>query len=449
MKCQVRAGRAGIGTSVIAIVVVLVVVVAVAALYSASTAQPPSYSCPTTGGFNSSSGPIKIGYVSELSGSDEINGYAALIGTELAVNQTNASGGVDGRAIQLVVYNDTTNPSLAVEGACTLLQQDHVLAITGPTDQAEAIPLQTFSEVNGVPLVVSAVSSAALAPPNSNWTVSIQPDAVQWGAALAKYVSEVVPHAKIAIMEQNAEPQMEMAAGVRWFANNYRNESVVFDQLYANAQFPWATAAAAAKTSGANAVVVSWRLSSPGFSESNVIQALLSIGFNQSQIFVTSASNQVGEIGVGASGIRGATLFNGALAAGYPNASAFVSLLQPYVNYALNSSDYCGLCPTAIGPIYYYPYLGMKMMIGAMGKVLSSGQTLDRVSFMAAMKRSSIQDAFGNTLSIGPSGLALGTFYIVEDGQLNSTSSAYPLTLIKEIKFAPGSIPSYQISKTS
>ncbi|MDG7016685.1 MAG: ABC transporter substrate-binding protein [Nitrososphaerota archaeon] len=448
MKCQVRAGSAGIGTSVIALVVVLVIVVAVAALYTASTPQQPSYSCPATGGPAAGNAPIKIGYVSELSGTDEINGYAALIGTELAVNQTNSSGGVDGRTIQLVVYNDTSNPSLAVTGACSLVQQDHVLAITGPTDQAEAVPLQTFAEVNGVPLVVSAVSSAALAPPNSSWTVSIQPDAVQWGAALAKYVSEAVPHAKIAIMEQNAEPQKEMAAGVSWFANTYKNESVVFDQLYANAQFPWATAAAAAKTSGANAVVVSW-LSSAGFSESNVIQALLSIGFNQSQIFVTSATNQVGEIGVGASGIRGATLFDGALAAGYPNASAFVSLLQPYVNYALNSSKYCGLCSAEIGPTYYYPYLGMKMMIGAMGKVLSSGQTLDRASFMAAMKRSSIQDAFGNTLSIGQSGSAVGTFYIVENGPLNSTASAYPLTLIKSIRFAPGSVPSYQISKTS
>lgn len=445
---HVSARRAGLGRGVVALAVLIVVVIAVAALYSASIAQPPSTTCPTPGSQDYGSSPIKIGYVSELSGAGEINGYASLIGAQLAVNQTNASGGVDGRSIQLVVYNDTSSPSVAVQGACTLVQQDGVLAITGPTDQAEALPLQSFAEANGVPLVVSAVSSAALAPPNSNWTVSVQPDAVQWGAALARYVSEAVPGAKIAIMEQNAEPQKEMAAGVNWFASTYKNESVVFDQLYANAQFPWATAAAAAKTSGANAVVVSW-ISTAGFSESNVIEALLSVGFNQSQIFVTSPSTQVGEVGIGASGIRGVTLFDGALASGYPNASAFVNLLQPYVNYALNSSDYCGLCPTEIGPTYYYPYLGMKMMVNAIGKVLSSGQTLTRASFMTAMKQSSVEDAFGNTLSIGSTGSAVGTFYVVENGPLNSTTNSYSLTLIKGIRFTPNSVPAYQISKTS
>ena len=38
------------------------------------------------------------------------DGYAARIGAELAVNQTNAAGGVDGRTIDLVVLDDTTDP---------------------------------------------------------------------------------------------------------------------------------------------------------------------------------------------------------------------------------------------------------------------------------------------------------------------------------------------------
>ena len=77
------------------------------------------------------------------------------------------------------------------------------------------------------------------------------------GLPSPKYVSEAVPNAKIAMMTQNAEQQNEMAAGVKWYADTYKNESIVFDQEYANAQFPWATAATA-KFSGANAVVVSW-----------------------------------------------------------------------------------------------------------------------------------------------------------------------------------------------
>lgn len=307
--------------------------------------------------------------------------------------------------------------------------------------------MQGFAETKGVPFVVSTVSSATLSPPSSNWTVTVEPDAVQWGAAVAKYVSETSPGAKIALMTQNAEQQREMATGVRWFASTYGNESVVFDQVYANAQFPWATAAAAAKLSGANAVVVSW-ISTVGFSESNVIVALESAGFQASQIFVAAATNEVSDLGVGAAGVSGVTLYDGAISQGYPNATAFANEIPPFMNATLYPKTYCGICPTEIGPIYYYSYLGMEMMIDSIRGVLSSGQTLTRADFMNSMKHSSIDDAFGNTLTIGQGGSSEGTFYVVAAGPLNSTQSTYPLQLVKTLRFAPGTVPSHQLAKS-
>jgi ABC-type branched-subunit amino acid transport system substrate-binding protein len=428
------------------VAVILVMVVAGVGVYSALA--PPSFSasCTRTGGPTSASSPIKVGYLTELSGSAVSNGYAARIGAELAVNQTNAAGGVDGRPIDLVVVDAQTNPQAAAQCAAVLDQQDGVLAISGPTDQGDALAVKGYAEAHGVPFVVSAVPSAMFTPPGSNWTVSVEPDPVQWGAAVAKYVSEAVPGAKIAMMTQNAQQQKEMAAGVTWYANAYKNESVVFNQVYSNAQFPWATAAAAAKFSGANAVVVSW-LSTAGFSEANVIEALLSAGFLQNQIFVVSATNQVNDIGTGATGIRGVTLFDGALAKGHPEASAFVHQLQPFTNGSTNSGDYCGVCPTSIGPVYYYSYLGMEMMIEAIQGVLSSGHALTRADFMSSMKHASIQDAFGNTLSIGATGSSNGSYYLVAVGEPNGDGSTYGLNLIQTMRFAPGVVPSYEIGK--
>lgn len=442
------ARRSGIGRRGAAVAIILVIVIAGIAAYAAlapsSTASPTcSTSSPT---FTSST--IKIGYVTELSGPSVSNAYAARIGAELAVNQTNSAGGVDGKTIDLVQMDDQTTPQVADQRAEALDQQDGVLAITGPTDLPDGLALSTYAEACGVPFVDTTVSSAALVPPGSSWTVSVEPDAVQWGAAVAKYVSEAIPGAKIALMTQNAEEQREMAAGVRWYADTYKNESVVFDQLYANAQFAWATAAAAAKFSGANAVVVSW-ISTVGFSQSNVVTALLSAGFQQSQIFVVDATNQVSDLGVSATGVRGVTLFDGAMAQGYPNATAFASELAPFTNGELGSKDYCGVCPTEVGPLYYYSYLGTEMMINAIREVLSSGQPLTRADFMSAMKHSSIQDAFGNTLTIGSSGTSVGNYYIVTVGPLNSTQSTYPLKIIKTTRFSPGTVPAYDLAKTA
>lgn len=437
-------GRSGAALSIV-LVVLLVGVAAYAVLVPSSFAVPSCSSGPAPS-FDSST--IKIGYVTELSGESVPDAYASRIAAELAVNQTNAAGGVDGKTVDLVVMDDQTTPKVAAQRAQALDQQDGVLALTGPTDLPDAMAVSSYAESCGVPFVDSTVSSAALVQPGANWTVSVQPDAVQWGAAVAKYVSEAIPGAKIALMTQNAEEQNEMAAGVKWYVNTYKNESLVFDQEYANAQFAWATAAAAAKFSGANAVVVSW-ISSVGFSQSNVITALLSAGFEPSQIFVVDATNQVTDLGVDATGIRGATLFDGAMAQGYPNATAFANELANFTNGELNSKEYCGVCPTDVGPIYYYSYLGTEMMINAIHSVLSSGKALTRADFMSALKHQSIQDAFGNTVSIEASGASVGSYYIVGVGPLNATQSTYPLKIIKAIRFAPGTVPAYNLAKTA
>jgi len=446
---RVWARRGGVGRGVAAAGVLFVVIISVVAAYVVSTpSNSISYSIPTgTGGLTFTSSTIKIGYLTELSGDAVSNGYAARIGAELAINQTNAAGGIDGKTIDLVVADARTDPQMAVQGAETLDSQG-VLAITGPTDQADAVAVEGYAEAAGVPFVVSTVSSAALTPPGLNWTVDVEPDAVQWGAAMAKYVSQVVPGAKIALMTENAEQQNEMTAGVKWYASTFKNESIVFDQEYANAQFPWATAAEAAKLSGANAVVVSW-LSAVGFSQANVLTALISAGFLPSQIFVIDATSQVSDLGTSATGIRGVTLFDGAMAQGYPNASAFAGQLQPFVNGELNSKEYCGVCPTEVSPLYYYSYLGTEMMLNSIRSVLSSGQTLTRADFMSSIKHASIQDAFGNTLSIADSGAAEGNYYVVAVGPLGSAQSTYPLQLVKNIRFAPGVVPAYQLAKTA
>jgi len=442
-----RMRRRALSTSTVAFAIVVVLMVALVAYATSVSGSVATGPCMAAGSTSSASNAIKIGFVTELSGPSVSDGYGARIAVELAVNATNASGGIDGRPIDLVIVDARTNPQEAAKCAAALDQQG-VLAITGTTDLGDAQAVQAYAEANGVPFVVSAISSASLSPPGSNWTVSVQPDAVQWGAAVAKYVSEAVPGAKIAMMTQNADQQREMAAGVRWYANTYKNDSVVFDQLYANAQFPWATAAAAAKLSGANAVIVSW-LPTVGFSESNVVDALQSAGFQRDQIFVASATNQISDLGIDAAGIRGAALFDGAMAQGYPNASAFANELQPFVNGERNSPHYCGVCPTEVGPLYYYSYLGMKMMLNAVQEVMSGGHALTRADFMSTMKRASIGDAFGNTLTIGANGSSVAHYYVVAVGPLNETTSTYPLQLVKAIGFAPGAIPAYSLSKTA
>jgi len=409
---------------------------------ASSTSAPPCASVP---GPYSPTAPIKIGFLTELSGTSVADGYGARVAAELAVNATDASGGIDGKNVSLIFTDAQTNPRTASDCA-SILDHEGVVAITGTTDQGDALSVQTYAEGHSVPFVVSAVSSALLAPPGSSWTIDLQPDAVQWGAAVAKYVSQAVPGAKVALMTQNAEQEREMSAGVNWYASTYNNESIVFNELYSNAQFPWATAAAAAKFSGANAVIVSW-ISSVGFSQANVIEALQSAGFQQSQIFIISATDQISDLGVDGSGLRGAVLFDGSMSQGYANATSLVQSLQPFINGRLGLEQYCGICPTEVGPLYSYTYLGMQLIMNSIKSVLSSGQALTRADLMSTLRGASINDDFDNPLRLTSSGSVVGNYYIVQAGIQNVTGGLYPLQMVKTISFAPGVVPAYQLAK--
>jgi len=432
-------GRSAIGRRSMALAVLLVLVVAGVASYAVFGSGQSSKTTTVTSTVTFTSSQIDVGYVTELSGSASTDGYGAMYGAELAVNQSNLAGGLDGRTIKLVVADSLTTPSIAVQQATNLDEQNQLLAITGPTDPNDALAIRTYAESHGVPFIVAASPSAALTAPGSNWTVRVEPDSVQWGVAAAKYVSEAIPNAKMALMTEDGEVQNEMAAGARWYANTYKNVSIVYDQGFSSTVFPWATAAAAIQQSGANAAVLAW-LPGVGSAENSVITALQTAGFSSNHIFLVDATGDLSTLGTNATGMRGVTFFDQSFAHGFPNASAFVSEVQPLI-------PGCAPCPKTVGNSYYFGYLGMKVTINAIQSVLSSGQPLTRASFISAVKQTTTQDLFGNALKFDNTGSSSGSYYVVQVQSLLPDQPEYSLELLTNTTFASGLVPVAQIVK--
>ena len=69
---------------------------------------------------------IKVGVISPLTGAWTVYGRAHMAGFELAVNEINAAGGVDGRPMEIVVGDSKTEPRIVVEQANRLLRQEKV-----------------------------------------------------------------------------------------------------------------------------------------------------------------------------------------------------------------------------------------------------------------------------------------------------------------------------------
>src|SRR5690349_24765079 len=84
--------------------------------------------------------PIKIGFGMSLTGPLAANGKQALLGMKIWEEETNAKGGLLGRPVKLIFYDDQSNPS-TVPGIYTkLLDVDKVELVVGPYATAQIAP---------------------------------------------------------------------------------------------------------------------------------------------------------------------------------------------------------------------------------------------------------------------------------------------------------------------
>ena len=97
--------------------------------------------------------PILIGLFSPLTGPLAVPGTSALRGVQIAVDFINAAGGINGRPLVLVNYDDAAKPDQAVSVAQKLVQQDKVVvAISGSISATTRAAAPVFQEA-GVPMI--------------------------------------------------------------------------------------------------------------------------------------------------------------------------------------------------------------------------------------------------------------------------------------------------------
>jgi branched-chain amino acid transport system substrate-binding protein len=100
-------------------------------------------------------GTIKIGFNVPLTGFAAADGKSALNGAELAVEQANAAGGINGDTIELIVYDDQASPKESVPIAQKLIEKDGVsAAISGSYSGATRAAAGVFQEA-GVPYIAA------------------------------------------------------------------------------------------------------------------------------------------------------------------------------------------------------------------------------------------------------------------------------------------------------
>lgn len=102
---------------------------------------------------------IKIGLNYELSGAVATYGQASVQGVEMAVEEINAAGGVKGKKVELVKYDNKSEPAEATTLATKLMTQDKVLAVIGPATSGGFKATIPVALKNQVPVVSGSATA--------------------------------------------------------------------------------------------------------------------------------------------------------------------------------------------------------------------------------------------------------------------------------------------------
>ena len=108
--------------------------------------------------------PIKIGGLLETSGFIATLGNPGLEGARLAVEQVNAAGGIDGRALNFVNITTESDETKTVTAAKRLIEQEHAAAIVGPMSSGSSFAIIDTVQRAKVPVVANGASRGIVLP---------------------------------------------------------------------------------------------------------------------------------------------------------------------------------------------------------------------------------------------------------------------------------------------
>jgi branched-chain amino acid transport system substrate-binding protein len=158
---------------------------------------------------------IKIGNIMPYSG--PASAFSAIGKTEAAYfEKINDEGGINGRKIVFLSYDDGFSPPKAVEQARKPVESDEVLLIFSPLGTASNSAIQKYMNARKVPqLFVFSYTEKWNDPKNLPWTMGLGTTYKNEGGIYAAFILKEKPDAKIAVLYQNDDAGKEQLKGLK------------------------------------------------------------------------------------------------------------------------------------------------------------------------------------------------------------------------------------------
>jgi len=158
---------------------------------------------------------IKIGNIMPYSG--PASSYGVIGKAEAAyVKMINEQGGINGRKINFISYDDAYSPPKAIEQARKLVESDEVLFIFQSLGTPSNSAIMKYMNSKKVPqLFVASGATKFGDPKNFPWTMGFQPNYQSEGHIYAKYILQNYPNSKIAVFWQDDDAGKDQFKGLK------------------------------------------------------------------------------------------------------------------------------------------------------------------------------------------------------------------------------------------
>lgn len=221
--------------------------------------------------------PIKIGLLLSLSGPAAAFGIPERDAVQVLVEDINKNGGIDGKKIELAIYDDTTNPTEAARGATKLIREDGVVAIIGSSTGSGSLAAGPIAAREKVPMLMPNATISVTARESSQYPFAFRTmsnDLVttkkQFEAAVASGAKKIaIFHQEDAYGKDSADYVKKLAEGAKVTITGTASAPLKSIEV----------AAQATKLRGENADAVLMHVTAPGLGAA-FVRAANQVGLN-------------------------------------------------------------------------------------------------------------------------------------------------------------------------
>jgi branched-chain amino acid transport system substrate-binding protein len=233
---------------------------------------------------------IKVGNIMPYSG--PASAYGVIGKTQEAYfNKINAEGGINGRKIKFISYDDGYSPPKAVEQVRRLVESEEVLVVFNPLGTPSNTAIQKYLNSKKVPqLFVATGATKWNDPKNFPWTMGWQPSYQSEAHIYAKYLIKEKPDGKIAILYQNDDFGKDYLKGLKEGLGP-KDSMIIAEESYETSEPSIDNHIVKLKASGADVFI---SITTPKFA-AQALKKLAEIDWHPAQ-FVSNVSASVGGV---------------------------------------------------------------------------------------------------------------------------------------------------------